>query len=307
MDIRRLEVFCKVVECKGFTRAAEMVFLSQPTVSEHIRTLEEMLNVKLVDRLGREIMPTQAGMILYRYARKIIKLRDEAQEAIQKYTGKLAGKLAIGASSIPGTYILPQILGAFKQQYNDVNLIIRISNSRQIAELVRDGELEAGIVGAMWNDPLLEWEEIFQDDLILAVPAGHRLAGKKEVSFAALKKEPFILREVNSGTRKVMQDRLVDKGYAPEELNVVAEVGSTEAVRQSILAGTGISILSRRAVRQDFEQGVLAAVSLKSVSFQRNFFLIQRKKRQLSPIGTVFIDYLNQIRTAYNGDNQAGR
>ena len=127
MDIHRLEVFCKLVELKSFTKAAEAVFLSQPTVSEHIRSLESELQEKLIDRLGREALPTQAGKIVYKYAQKIIQLRNEAVQAIENYKGNLAGHLYIGASTIPGTYILPEIIGLFKAQYPAIQVTLKIS------------------------------------------------------------------------------------------------------------------------------------------------------------------------------------
>jgi DNA-binding transcriptional LysR family regulator len=156
MDLHRLEVFCRIVELKSFTRAAETVHLSQPTVSEHIRTLEETAGVKLLDRLGREVIPTQAGQILYRYAQQLLQLRREAVQALHQYRGRLAGHLYLGASTIPGTYILPSLIGTFKAIYPDIQITLRIANSRLTAQEVLNGDLELGVVGAQWHEPGLE-------------------------------------------------------------------------------------------------------------------------------------------------------
>ena len=144
MDIHRLEVFCKVLELQSFTRAADAVCLTQPTVSEHIRALEETVGEKLVDRLGREVLPTPAGKILYRYARDMILLRDEAIQALEKFKGKLSGHLLIGASTIPGTYILPQLIGSFKASHPTIQITLKIGSSGEIVQGLLDGKLELG-------------------------------------------------------------------------------------------------------------------------------------------------------------------
>lgn len=292
MDIHRLEVFCKLVELKSFTKAAEAVFLSQPTVSEHIRSLETELQEKLIDRLGREALPTQAGKIVYKYAQKIIHLRNEAVQAIENYKGNLAGHLYIGASTIPGTYILPEIIGLFKNQYPAIQVTLKISSSRHAAESAIKGDVEFAIIGAKWNDPGLEWEKIFSDELVLVVHHDHPWAKQKEITLKHLTKEPFIIRERDSGTQKVMTEILERKGLDLSQLNVIAEMGSTEAVRQSVKAQIGIAILSRQAVMEDLSCGTLTQVAIKGVQFKRPFYLIRRKNRNLSPVCAVFLDYL---------------
>jgi DNA-binding transcriptional LysR family regulator len=292
MDLHRLEVFCKVVELKSFTRAAEAVHLSQPTVSEHIRSLEETAGVKLLDRLGREVMVTQAGRILYRYAQQLLRLRREAMQALHQYRGKLAGHLSLGASTIPGTYILPVLIGGFKSGYPEIQLTLRIANSRLTAQEVLGGDLELGVVGARWQETSLEWEELFADELVLAVYPEHPWVGRTSVSPLELQREPFILRERFSGTRKVMSAILEEHDFEPGKLRVVAEMGSTEAVRQSIKARIGISILSRRAVAEDLDRGTLMSVPLAGIDMRRPFYLITRKNREHSPLCAVFLEHL---------------
>ncbi len=293
MDLHRLEVFCKVVELKSFTKAAEAIFLSQPTVSEHIRSLEEMLGERLVDRLGREALPTQAGQLLYKYARKILRLRQEAMQAMASYRGTLAGHLSLGASTIPGAYILPQRIGAFKKLHPAIQITLSIGNSRTVADGVLAGDTEFGVVGARWSDPALEWLEILDDELVLAVYPSHPFAGKKEVEPAQLLNEPMIIRERDSGTRRVVT-QLLEKHLDLDRLQIVAEMGSTEAVRQGIKSEGGIAILSSRAVAEDIERGSLVTVPLANIRLSRPFYLIIRKNRQSSPICSTFLDFLQQ-------------
>ncbi|MBN2643975.1 MAG: LysR family transcriptional regulator [Desulfuromonadaceae bacterium] len=292
MDIRRLEVFCKVVDLGSFTRAAEASLLSQPSVSEHIRMLEEQFGEKLIDRLGRKAQPTHAGRILYQYARRIIQLKNEAEQAICQYQGNLAGKLAVGASTIPGAYLLPSLLERFKQSHRNAELMLKISGTSQVVEEVLKGTLELGLIGTLWKDQRVECEALFSDELVLTVPADHRWAHRSAVKPAELMDEPFILREPGSGTRIEMSRGLKDAGVDVAHFQVVAEVGSNEAVRQGVRAGIGIAILSSLSVAEDVERGTLAAVALEGVSLPRSFYLVQRRNRQLSPLALAFYDHL---------------
>ncbi|MBC7358206.1 MAG: LysR family transcriptional regulator [Desulfacinum sp.] len=292
MDLRRLEVFCKVVELGSFTKAAESVLLSQPTISEHIRTLEELVGERLVDRLGREVLPTQAGTILYEYARKILALKDEALQALAAYRGDLAGELTVGASTIPGTYILPRLIGTFKEKHREVQIRVHIASTAEVAEGVLDGRHELGLVGSQWKDRRLDFQQIFSDELVLAVPKGHRWSGRREVAVEELADEPFIARHRGSGTRMVAYHYLEQHGLEPRRLRVVAEMGTTEAVRQSIKAGIGVSILSRQAVAEDAAHGLLAIVPLRGLVMERPFFLVKRRGREPSPLCASFEAHL---------------
>jgi DNA-binding transcriptional LysR family regulator len=281
-----------VVELRSFTKAAEAVLLSQPTVSEHIRSLEEMLGEKLLDRLGRDVLPTPAGQILYRHARRILRLREEAIQAITNYKGQLSGRLIIGASTIPGTYILPKIIGSFKTLYPSIQLMLRISGTGEIVEAVLQGDLEIGLVGSKWKDRRLKAEEIFSDELVLTVYPEHPWRSRKEVAMEEIYGQPFILRERDSGTRMVMSQILEARDFDFSRLRVVAEVSTTQAVVQSIKARIGISILSQQAVQEEIERGALVAVSIRGIHLFRPFYLVQRTNRQLSPLCEAFLVHL---------------
>ncbi|TBV81092.1 MAG: LysR family transcriptional regulator [Desulfobulbaceae bacterium] len=294
MDLHRLEVFGKVVELKSFTKAAEAMRLSQPTVSEHIRSLEENLNVRLIDRLGREAQPTQVGKILYGYARKILHLRREAQAAIADYNGRFIGHLWAGASTIPGAYLLPELLGIFKQRYPEILITVHIASSRQVADKVIRGDCEFGVTGAKWNEATLQWQPLFTDELVLTVRHDHPWTLRDKVELAELAEMPFIDREQESGTRKVMREALSTAGLDPARLQIIAEMGSTEAVRQGVKAGIGFAIISRRAIQDDIACGRLVEVAVHDLKLTRPFYLVQRKNRSISPIAALFLSFIQQ-------------
>jgi len=295
MDIKRLAVFCKVVELRSFTQAAREVNLSQPTVSEHIRLLEQAFEEKLVDRLGREVLPTPIGQILYRYAREIIRVRDEAVQAIDEFKGKLSGTLVLGASTIPGAYLLPHPVENFKKLHSAIKIQLQISGTASIINKVLDGSVEIGIVGALPKDQRLRSEEIFADELTLAVYPAHPWAKREGINSQELHAEPFILREYGSGTRQVMTDALEKAGISVESLDQVAEMGSSEAVKQAIKAGMGISILSSLSIEEDIQYQTLIRVPVTDISMHRPFYLIQRHKRELSPPAAAFLSYLQKF------------
>jgi DNA-binding transcriptional LysR family regulator len=295
MDLRRLEIFCKIAELKSFSKAAEAVLLSQPTVSEHIRYLEDNFGVKLFDRLGREVVLTKAGEVLYRYAQKLLGLYQETQQAMDQFQGRIRGNLTIGGSTIPGTYILPMVLGKFKEKYPDIQIILEINDSQKIVQGVLDGRLELGVVGAKWEDGKLDYKNFVKDILVLVVPPNHPWAKKRSVSVKQLMEEAFIMRERGSGTRKIMEKALTNLKIDSNSLKVVAEMGSTEAVIQGIKTGVGASIVSRRAVEEELKYDLLREVKIKEITFQRDFYIVVNKTRTTSPLCQAFNDFLQEM------------
>jgi len=292
MEFKKLEVFCNLVELKSFTKTAEAVNLAQPTVSEHIRNLEEQLGQKLFNRLGREVEPTPTGKLLYGYIRKILRIKSDALQAVNQFSGTIVGRIMIGSSTIPGTYILPYIIGNFRKEYPSIQATIKISGSKRIAKCVINGDLELGVIGAEWNENSLDLMELFSDELTLIVYPEHHFAKKKSISIEELKGEPFILRELASGTRKIMEQIFAQNNFKLSDLQEVAEIGSTEAVKEAVKAGLGISILSKKAVLEDIKQQKLVSVELENISMKRPCYLIKRKNRELSPVASVFYDYI---------------
>ncbi|TYO98830.1 LysR family transcriptional regulator [Geothermobacter ehrlichii] len=294
MDIKRLDLFCKVVELKSFTRAAAEAGLSQPSVSEHIRLLEETVGEKLLDRLGRQVVPTPAGQKLYPYARRIVRLRDESLQAMAAFRSELAGDLLIGASTIPGTYILPQAIQPFHAHHPRGRLTVRITGSEGVQQQVMSGEIELGVVGSRGSDPRRQFEALCEDRLVLAVPADHPWAGRDEIAVGELSGQPFIRREPGSGTRQMTEAALREAGLAVDALDIVAELGSSEAVRQAVRSGAGVAVLSLHSVREDVARGELAALGIRGMKDRRTIWLMTRRGRRLSPLAEVFAEHLRQ-------------
>ena len=296
MDLWRLNIFCKVVELRSFSKAASTVYLSQPTVSSHIKDLENHFECKLIDRLGREVVPTKAGQLLYGYAAKMIALKEDTEKALAEFQGKIRGPLTIGGSTIPGGYILPPLLGRFKEAYPEVTVTLIEGDTAGIIQETLEGRVELGIVGAKAGEVQLVQEKFMDDEMCLIVPTDHNWAIRGTVMVDDLEGEPFIMREPGSGTRKSIEQVLDKAGYRPSRLNVVAEMGSTEAVRQAIKAGVGVSILSECAVADELRSGILRKVGIEGVSFQRAFYLITHKHRTQSPLCRTFVQFLRQKR-----------
>ena len=294
MDLRALEVFCRIVEFKSFSRAAEAVLLTQPTVSGHIKVLEEELGLRLFDRTRKTTTPTRAGEILYGYARRILALREEAQGAINEHKGGMRGHLRVGGSNIPGAYILPPLAAAFKREHPEVTIALLIGGSRDIVRRLIDGTCEVGMVGARFEEGRVRYEPFVRDELVLAIPATHPWAGRTSVRPRELSGQPFIMRERGSGTRKVMEQGLAARGADPAGLRVVLEVNGNEAVRQALKAGAGIAIISRRAVEDDLRFGTVAAARIQGVTFARDFYLVTHRSRPRSPLGDAFLSFLRQ-------------
>jgi DNA-binding transcriptional LysR family regulator len=294
MDLWQLHVFCKVVELESFSKAGGVVHLSQPTVSSHIKDLEDYIGCRLIDRLPKKACPTKAGELLYDYAKKLLSLRDDAESALAEFQGAVKGRLVMGGSTIPGVYILPQYIGAFAKTYSDVTISLVLGDTESITSGTIEGTLEFGVVGARVEDSRIIQEPLIQDDMRIIVPASHTWAERKSISLGMLQKEPFIIREKGSGTLQSIQQRFLQKGHNIEELNIVAEMGSTEAVRQAIKAHAGVSILSTLAVSEDLQTGRLKALEIKGVNLKRRFYLTRHQQRTPSPLCRTFIDFLKK-------------
>lgn len=292
MDLHQIEIFCELVRLRSFSKAAEALYLTQPTVSGHIKNLEEELGVRLLDRIGKRIIPTEEGNILFRYGQRLLALRDEARQEIAGVSGRLAGQLRLGGSTIPGAYILPSIIRAFKKNHPEISIQLLIEDTARVAASVLSGELCMGVVGARIKDPRLEIHTFLKDELVVAVPKGHPWTKKRAVSVEDLKTEPFILREEGSGTRRIMEEKLEKAGISTRDLNVIAVMGSSDAVRQAVKAGLGVSILSIRALKDDIESGRIEAVRLKGVHIERNFYVILLRDRSRSAACRAFLDFL---------------
>ena len=292
MKINQIEIFCKIVELGSFSRAAEASHLSQPTLTEHIKALEDYLGTTLLDRLGREVVPTKAGDILYDYAQKILRLKREAEQTLWSLKGALKGDLTVGASTIPGEYILPSLIKGFRDNFPDIIIQLTIGDTKKVIEDIFNNRIELGIVGAVMENTKLEYHKFVKDELILIVPPSSSWGKIKSITLEKLKEIPFVLREEGSGTRMVMEKTLRDHGFDSGRLNVIMRLGSTTAVIQAIKSGIGCSILSRRAVQENLNNGTLKAVSIEKIKTFRDFYIVLRRGKFKSPLGEVFLKFL---------------
>ncbi len=292
MDFRRLEVFTKVFQQKSFSKAGQALYLSQPTISEHIRLLEEDLGLILFDRQGKEIEPTKAGQFFYHYANQLMSLRQDALRAMEQFRDKGVGELLIGGSNIPGQYILPGWLGDFKKNFPGIRIRLWIGDTQHIQEKVLDGTIELGLVGALIEHRRITCQPLISDELVCIALPGFIRENQKVLSPDQLLTLPFILREKGSGTRSSFEQALKKIHLAPKDLQVVAEMGSNEAIRQAVKAGLGVSVISRRAVLEDLEEGRLREVKIRKFPLLRNFYLVTLKQRTLSPLAQEFKDYI---------------
>jgi DNA-binding transcriptional LysR family regulator len=252
------------------------------------------LGLRLFDRAGKSVTPTRAGELLHGYARRILALREEAQQAISEHKGGLKGHLAVGGSSIPGAYILPPLLAAFKRDHPEVTIGLHISGSHDIVRGVIEGAAEVGMVGARFEEGRVQYEPFAQDELVLAVAAGHPWARRSTVRPTELAGQAFVMRERGSGTRKVMEEVFARHDLGLGDLRVALEVTGNEAVRQAVKAGAGVTVISRRAIEDDVRCKILVALRLQGLRLVRDFFLVTHKSRSRSPLGKAFLSCLRQ-------------
>lgn len=306
MDLWQLRIFQKVVELEGFSKAAEAVHLTQPTVSSHIKELETHFGCQLVDRMGKKAIATKAGRLLYDYAERLIALADETEKAMAEFMGKVSGNLAVGGSTIPGGYILPRVMGEFTRRYPKVSVSIRVGDTEQIIRDILNTELDLGVVGAEADRSRIIQKKLIADEMRLIVPVGHKWAGKSSIDLKSLIEEPFIIREKGSGTLKSLQKTLASHNIGLNAFHIAAELGSTASVIQGIKSGIGVSILSTIAVADEIEAGTLKALSVQGIDLTRNFYLTYHKDRTPSPLCRAFMEYLEEkFPTGLNlkGDN----
>jgi len=292
-DLRQLEIFRQVVDLKSFSKAAKAVFLSQASVSERIATLESHVGTRLLDRLGRQVIPTRAGELLYKHAALLLEMKRNALLEMQEFLGVQHGEIRMGGSTIPGEYILPRVIGAFRRRYPLLTVNILIGDSSEIENRVLEGGLELGVVGSKGGHQALIYTPLWDDELLVIVPADHHLAGQNELTLEALFKEPFVQREIGSGTLKILEDALqgAEKGGSLP-LHVVARFGTSTAVKEAVKAGLGVSVLSWRAVQTELAAGALKALRIQGVSMQRRFYLIRDRRRTASPLCMALLDFL---------------
>lgn len=290
MDIHQLKVFASVFKNRSFSKASEELHLTQPTISNHIKSLEDEFNSKLFDRLGRTIMPTKEAEVLYNHSLEIIEKADTLKEAIMEVSKDLTGKVLIGASTIPGVYLMPRIMSEFKKKYPSISFQILISDSRGIVEDVTRHELLLGIVGAKLGNDQINYIPFVEDELI--VVASPYLANNGESTLKDIISLPMVMREEGSGTRRETERLLESRGVSLDKIHIAGIFGSTDAVKQAVKAGLGVSILSKFSVADELEHDILREIKLSDIQMKRRFYIVTHKKRTLPRSYNAFLEHI---------------
>lgn len=294
MTLRQLEVFLAIVRARSYRQAAEALHASQPALSQHIRELEGELGVRLFDRLTRGVILTEAGRLLEERAKRVFATLTDVRDVLGELQGLKRGSLLVGASTTPGIYVLPAIIGAFRRRHPGIDLQLRIANSRAIEDAIRAHEVDLGVVG---GHGLAPGEECLAaglaDELVLIVSPRHRWAGRREVAPAELTDEPLLVREEGSATRRVTERALDQAGI---RRRVSMELGHTEAIKQAVMAGLGVAFVSVHAVRGEVADRRLAAVRLRRLRIRRHFHVIHSEARTMSAGARALVTLLSTPR-----------
>ncbi len=278
MSDRRLQVFHAVARLLSFTKAAEVLHMTQPAVTFQIRQLEEQFDTRLFDRAHNRVSLTEAGHVAFDYAERIFEQYAEMENAITEITGNISGSLTLGASTTISEYMLPALLGDFNAKNPEVRLRLRVSNTEGIVSMVENNVIDLGVVEGPVTNKNLVVEVCRKDDLVAVVPTDHELAKQKKVSVKKLVKYPFICREEGSGTRDVIIEHMKDQGLGKHALKACLELGSPEAVKGAVESGMGISVMSSVSIAKELKLGTLKAIPLDPPLSREFSFVRQRQK-----------------------------
>lgn len=297
ISLQQLETLVFLVAEGSFSRAAKKMHLSQPSLTKHIGNMEMILGMRVVQREKTGVVLTPEGKIIFDFARRIIKLRDDAGENIARMHENEAGDIAIAASTIPATYILPHVLGRFRSMHPGICITVQSADSEEALDMILNGEKDIGFIGKKPLRGKLEAVPLWQDRLVLAVPEGHRWAGKSFVSLPDIMDEPFISREKGSGTREILERYLKEQANTDlSKFNIMTEFGSSEAVKEAILAGLGVSILSTRAITRELKMQLLREVTVENWLIERSFYLILRRPFNVLRHHRLFLDFVKEYK-----------
>ena len=291
MDTRQLAAFCAVVERRSFSQAAERLGVTQPAVSLQVRSLEKRLGSQLLDRSGRRVEPTEAGWRLYRGAQRMLQLEEHLlDEVTAEGAGELGGLLSIGASTGPAAIVVPLLLCEFQRLNAAVRVSLEVHDTQTVVDLVADRELELGIVGASKRHRAVRFEPFTRDEVILVCPPSHPFAGQT-VDLEALRREPLIVMQEGAGVRQVVDDELRRLGLRLRDLDVRLELGLQESVRSAVLAGYGVTFISRASVESELAGGTLAEARLEGMDARREIVLVRGTNRVGTRVADAFVAF----------------
>jgi DNA-binding transcriptional LysR family regulator len=294
MDTRQLAAYCAVVERKSFSRAAEQLGLTQPAVSQQIRSLEKRFGRQLLDRSGRRVEPTEAGRRLYRRAQRLLALEQQlVDDVVAETDGKLTGTVQIGASTGPGGGVVPLLLCEFHLRNPGVEVSLSVFDTQRVIELVAERELELGVVGAARPHRSVVFEPLFRDEVVLVCAPGHRFAGRR-LTLEQLREETLVVMQEGAGVRQVIEDELRHAGARLRDFDVRLELGLQESVKSAVAAGYGVSFISRSAVEAELSAGTLTAAQVEGLEPSREISLVRATGRPLTHAAEAFVAFARE-------------
>jgi len=291
-SIKQIRTFVTVADYKSFTNAAEAMFMTQPAVSSQIKTLEETLGLSLIERNDKRVQLTEAGKLFYREAKEILAVYDRAVESMDEFKGLKKGRLSIGASTIPGEYLLPRYIGEFRKLYPGITVSLTVSDTGQVVDLLYERKIDLGVIGAKPESQHIDFIPFLQDELILI--AGMDFPIPEVISSRDLLSFNFISREMGSGTRSVVQEALAVKGIKESDLNIVMELGSTQSVITGVAGNLGLGFVSKWAAEASLKAGVIKQVALDDMNLSRNIFIAFPKNAAATRARDVFFRFLTK-------------
>lgn len=294
INFKQLEAFILVAEEENFTKAAKALFMTQPAISFQIKALEEHFQCRLFERLEKRTILTEAGQTIYPTVKQILSLYEKAKEAVDELQGMSKGTINIGASTIPGEYLLPLLIGFFKVKFPGLQVNLKITDSGQVVEDILARKIDFGVIGAHYEDPNLVYQPFVKDEIIFISPKGYGLLDK-EIKLKDLAKEALILREPSSGTRKVILERLAIHNINLSDLQVVMELGSTRAVITAVEAGLGISAVSRWAAKDALELGRVEELKITDFNGKRDLFIVSSINKYMGKAAKTLLDFVGDF------------
>jgi DNA-binding transcriptional LysR family regulator len=297
MDTRQLQAFCEVVDRKSFSQAAERLGVTQPAVSLQVRALEKRLGTQLLDRSGRRVEATEAGLKLYKSAQRLLALEHEIlAELDEGATGELAGAFEIGASTGPGSVVLAPLLCRFADLHPELHVSLVVFDTQSVVERVADRTIELGVVGAAPRHRGVDYEPFVRDTVILVCPAGHPFAGRA-VSLDEVRAAQLILMQEGAGVRQMLEEELRTAGMRLRDLNARIELGLQESVLSAVRAGYGVTFISRASVENDLATGVLAEARVEGLELEREINLVRATGRTETRAARAFVDFARDALT----------
>src|SRR5450759_224388 len=289
VTLRQLRTFKTVADLSSFSLAAQQLRLSQPSISYQVKELEEAIGMPLLDRLGKKVQLTEAGSVLYSYARRALDVLDEASLALEEMNGIKRGNLRVGASTTVGIYLLPAALGAFKKLHPGLVISLEIGTRARVQEQVLLNELDLAVVGPALKDPDLAILPFVSDELIVIAPAVHKLAGRRALALKDLEHQPFVMREPASGSRSELEKAARKAGA---KLNVAMELGSNGAIKHAVESGLGLAVISRYACALELSSGRLVELDVRGFPIRRDWHIVHLRRRRLPTSVLAFIEFL---------------